>query len=104
MKTLAKEWGMPPADAVLSRNLQFISNPSLWNLWPYLPLIRDTTSVRELGVMVDLHGRVGITGFSATVFLTNLFTLPQQLDELLALPKEVFDTAEELIAAGWRVD
>jgi len=102
--TVVKEWAMPATDAVLARNLQFISNPSHWNLWPYLPLIRDTTSDHELGVMVDLNGGVGITGFSATVFLTNLFTLPQRLEELLALPKEVFDTAEELIAAGWRVD
>jgi hypothetical protein len=38
------------------------------------------------------------------VFLTNLFDLPGSLDQLLALPKEVFDGAEELIQAEWRVD
>ena len=51
-----------------------------------------------------LRGTSGPYGFSATVFLTNLFLLPKTLDEFLALPKEVFDTAEEVGAAGWVVD
>jgi len=33
-----------------------------------------------------------------------VFDLPARLDQLLALPKEVFDSADELIRAGWRVD
>lgn len=36
--------------------------------------------------------------------LTNLFLLPRTEAELLALPKEIFDTAEEIGAAGWVVD
>jgi hypothetical protein len=36
--------------------------------------------------------------------LTNLFTLPRTLDQFLALPKEIYDTFDELVAAGWRVD
>jgi len=36
--------------------------------------------------------------------LTNLFFVPATLDEMLALPKESFDTFEELLAAGWRID
>jgi hypothetical protein len=46
----------------------------------------------------------GLTGFSPTVWLTNLFTLPPTVAEFLELPREVFDTADELVAAGWRVD
>jgi hypothetical protein len=30
--------------------------------------------------------------------------MPKQLDEFLALPKEMFDTREELADAGWCVD
>jgi hypothetical protein len=33
-----------------------------------------------------------------------LFALPPSFDEFLALPKEVFDSAEEVSAAGWLVD
>ena len=33
-----------------------------------------------------------------------LFQLPATFTAFFALPKEVFDTAEELIAAGWSVD
>ena len=35
---------------------------------------------------------------------TNPFLIPRHFEALLALPKEAFDTAEEVIAAGWRVD
>lgn len=43
-------------------------------------------------------------GFSATVVLTNLFLMPATEEEFFALPKEVFDTPEEVAAAGWRID
>jgi len=46
----------------------------------------------------------GLTGYSATVFLTSLFLLPATWDEFRALPHETFDGAEELFDAGWRVD
>jgi hypothetical protein len=38
------------------------------------------------------------------VFLCNIFCLPSTEEELLALPKGVFDTCEELSGAGWAVD
>ena len=46
----------------------------------------------------------GRTGYSATVFLVNLFCVPGDEGELLALPKEVHDTPEEVYESGWRVD
>ena len=45
-----------------------------------------------------------LAGYSATVFLTNLFLLPERLDEFLALSRETFDTPEEVFDAGWRID
>jgi hypothetical protein len=39
-----------------------------------------------------------------TVFLENVFLVPSTAEELLKLPKEVFDTYEELLQAGWLVD
>jgi hypothetical protein len=54
--------------------------------------------------MVDLRGTTGRTGFGATVFLANLFELPSCERELLALPREVYDSADEVVTAGWEVD
>jgi len=87
------------------RNLLFLSSPSLWCNWPFLPLIRRRPGQeQEYGVLFDAMTACEITGFSATVFLTNLLLMPSTLDQFLALPKEVFDSPEEIEAAGWRVD
>ena len=88
----------------LVRHRIVMACPATWPVWPFLPVVRRTSGDEELGVLFDAFGLCRLTGFSASVFLTNLFTLPPSLPELLALPKEVFDTPEELIAAGWRVD
>lgn len=87
----------------LARQLLVVTTPPLWAAWPFLPLVRRAGGRRDLGVLFDARA-AGLTGYSATVFLTNLFLLPPALDRFLALPKEVFDSAEELLAAGWRVD
>jgi hypothetical protein len=87
-----------------ARDLLYVTNPDLWPCWPFLPVIRRTGTEEELGLMYDVRGTCGPTGYSATVFLCNLFQLPATEAEFLQLPREVFDTAEELLAAGWRVD
>jgi hypothetical protein len=87
------------------RSLHFISNPRLWPCWPYLPLVRRNPGVEEeYGVMFDAIGFCGKPGYSATVFLTILFEMPNTLSGFLALPKEVFDEKEEIVNAGWSVD
>ena len=45
-----------------------------------------------------------LTGYSATVFKTCLFLLPPTFEQFLALPRDTFDDAEELLDAGWVVD
>jgi hypothetical protein len=97
----------PPAAeaAERTRNLLYLSTPGLWPTHPYLPLVRRRGGPDyECGLLYDLFGLSGRTGYSATVFLTNLFTLPATVPELLALPREVYDSAEEVFNAGWRVD
>lgn len=87
------------------RSLLFFASPALWPGWPFLPVVRRAAGRHdELGVMFDLLHVCGLPGYSATVFLTNLFELPEDLEGLLALPREVFDTPEEVLAAGWSVD
>ena len=88
----------------LGRHLLVITTPALWPTWPFLPVVRRTAGKVELGLVFDAMGTSSRTGFSATVFECNLFLLPPSFEEFLALPREVFDTADELLEAGWRVD
>ena len=50
------------------RHLLFLSTPSLWQLWPFLPLVRRTNGHEELGLMYDMFHVTGRTGYSACVF------------------------------------
>jgi hypothetical protein len=85
--------------------LLFIERPDLWLAWPFLPVVKRLPELPlEYGVLFDAMGSSNLPGYSATVFLTNLFLMPRQLNRFLSLPKEVFDTREELVQAGWCVD
>ena len=87
------------------RDLYFFTHPGEWKLWPFLPLVRRPAGGdEELGLLFDAWGASGRAGHSATVFLCNLFLMPQTLEEFLELPKEVFDAPEEMADAGWTVD
>ncbi len=86
------------------RHLLFLSTPQLWPCWPFLPLVRRTKGIEEQGLLFDVFHTSGLSGFSATVFLCNLFEIPSTQTEFLSLPKEVHDTPLELYEAGWRVD
>ena len=88
-----------------ARDLLLFTTPRLWQNWPFLPIIRHRSDGDlDFGVLYDCKGLNGQLGFSATVFLTNLFAKPRKEAEFMALPKEVFDTPEEMAAAGWIVD
>ena len=88
------------------RNLLFMCDPRLWPAWPFLPLVRRHrgTDDPDCGLLCDLEGLLGLAGYRCTVHRCNLFCLPPRLQELLDMPRETFDTFEELLAAGWRVD
>jgi hypothetical protein len=82
-----------------------MSQPELWPVRPFLPLVRRKPGCEEeYGVLYDLFHSKGQTGYSATVFLTNVFLLPATESEFLALPKEIYDTVDEVYASGWRID
>jgi hypothetical protein len=58
----------------------------------------------ECGLLYDALNVSRRTGYNATVFFCNLFCVPSDEDEFLALPRETFDRPEEVFEAGWRVD
>jgi hypothetical protein len=88
-----------------ARNLLFMSTPELWQTWPFLPIMRQRPgSDQECGVLCDLLHYSGRAGFSATVFLCNFVLTPQTEPEILRLPREVYENAEQVYAAGWRID
>jgi hypothetical protein len=92
-------------DELRTRNLLYLTTPSLWAHWPFLPLMRRREGQEEeFGVLCDLMGMSQTPGFSATVFLCNLFCMPPNVNDILELAKEVHDTAEEVYDTGWRVD
>ncbi|MBP3957844.1 hypothetical protein J8F10_21535 [Gemmata sp. G18] len=91
------------ASPARDRTVLFLSNPALWPAWPFLPVVRRRRGAEVLGVVFDARS-ARRTGYSATVFITNLFALPPNFEAFLALPHETFDSAEELVAAGWCID
>ena len=91
------------ASGARARTVLFLTTPALWPMWPFLPVVRRSRGHEELGVVFDARA-AGLLGFSATVYLTNLFLLPADFDSFLALPHETFDSAEELADGGWSVD
>jgi hypothetical protein len=94
-----------PPRSPRERSLLFLTRPDLWPHWPFLPLVRRRPGAPEFyGVAFDALRAAGLPGYSATVFLSNLFELPPTLSGLLALPRECFDAPEEILDAGWSVD
>ena len=96
----------PPAARPRQRDLLMFRSPALWVCWPFLPVVRPTPDGpgQQLGVLYDAHSACGRYGFSATVFAANLFLLPSTEEQLFALPRLVYDTADEMAEDGWTVD
>jgi hypothetical protein len=87
------------------RNLLFFTQARLWPTWPFLPLVRRRPGQEEeYGLLFDAKTVCGLLGLSATVYLCNFFLMPRTLDAFLALPRETYDTAEEMADAHWTVD
>jgi hypothetical protein len=89
----------------VARDLFFFRSPERWPAWPYLPVVRrKLDGSMDVGILYDFAHTSGRTGYGSTVFLCNVVFVPDTEEQLLALPKEVFDTFEEVSAAGWAVD
>jgi hypothetical protein len=96
---------MTREDPDRAAHLALLADPSRWPAYPFLPLIRPRPrGDADVGILVDALGAFGWPGFRATAFLDPLLDLPATPAGLRALPRETFDTLDELYAAGWRVD
>lgn len=92
-------------DPLRERSLFFLATPTLWQLWPFIPVIRRKPGEEEeLGVVYDALHAINLPGHACTVFFCNVFLLPDSVAELLAMRREVYDTFEQIVDAGWRVD
>jgi hypothetical protein len=92
----------PAADR--GRHLLFLATPALWPSWPFLPLVRRRPGgAEELGLLFDAAA-AGVPDRRYAVRHANLFLLPATLAEFLALPAEIYDSAEAVFAARWRID
>jgi hypothetical protein len=86
--------------------MRYFAQPHLWPMWPFLPLTRPAPegSETQCGILYDAVGVSSRYGYSSTVILANLLSLPDREDELLALPRITYDTFDELADDGWAVD
>jgi hypothetical protein len=83
--------------------------PKAWTHWPFLALVRENAEGYrglDYGLLIDIFHATkwGLSGYSSTIFLCNFYAKPEEWNEILALPKEVFDTLEEVYSAGWKID
>lgn len=92
-------------DEAREQTMYFLAHRREWGLWPFLPLVRRSRGCLPTnGVLFDAMGSRSMPGFEHTIFLVNVYELPETLKELLAVPREVFSSAEQIIDAGWVVD
>ena len=94
---------MHTATANSQRSMSIFCQPQRWLLHPWLPVSRRTHGYPELGVIVDTRS-YDVHGYDCCVFLVNMFDAPGTWQEMLDLPKIVYDTLEELAADGWLAD
>jgi hypothetical protein len=101
---------MPPTPTprrrATARDLAFLQTPERWPRYPFLPLVRclGDRTLPECGLLYDALGVSGRVGYRCTVFLVNLLAVPTTEAALLAAPRRVYDTFDELADDGWVVD
>ncbi len=94
-----------PVRELRQRSLALILTPPAWLLWPFLTLRREKPGgLLELGVLYDARGVRDLYGFTSTVFLTNVFEMPDTEGAFLKLPRCVYDSVEALLDDHWIVD
>ena len=98
MKSKVQVWD--PVKARVEATRMLVGNFDNWPVWPILPMrneIEKDKGSHRLGVMTEEDTD------TYNVYLINLFQIKRGMD-WDALPVAKFDTVEELIDSGWRLD
>ncbi len=77
-------------------HIQMIKTPKEWPRFPFLPLTRPKHGDEELGVIWVRE--------PYTVRLTNLYLRPSSEEDWRRLEACYYDSAEAMVADGWRVN
>jgi len=86
-------------------NLLFFTSPHLWSVWPFLPLVRRLPGKEEeYGLLFDTKKTMKHWACLPRSSFATCFWMPPTVEEFLALPKETYDTPEEIADAGWLID
>lgn len=84
---------------------RLFANPTIWPQWPYLPVLRLQTDERpEFGLLYDAEGYSDKSGHQTTVFCATPADIALQESRFLKLPRHIYESVDELAAAGWIVD
>lgn len=79
---------------------QMIQNPDRWPMGFFLPVKKENPKggFSIVGFMVD-H-----TGLRNTIFEGNMYTYLEDQKPLKDFPRHEYETVDQLLTAGWRVD
>ena len=81
------------------RDATLIRHPGSWPGWPYLPLTKAIPNAdKQLGTM--LAGE----GYGSTIFLVNMYSMPRNKEDFDGLPRKVYNSAEDIVLDGWKID
>jgi len=97
---MAKAKGWDPVKARIEATRHLVGDYDNWPTWPILPMRNEVEwdrGAKVLGVMTEEDSD------TYNVYHINLFQLKTGMD-WDAIPVTKFDTVEDLIDAGWRVD
>jgi len=79
------------------RDVSMIKDPNMWPRWPALPMKKLLGRQIKCGYIID-------DGKKPDIIIGSIFDIPRDPILLKALPREEYDSAEEVSADGWRVD
>ena len=81
---------------------EFIKHPDYWPAWPFLPIRRR--KIGDCGLENECALLIATSQPWHSVYLCNLFALPDNIAELNGMRGPSYDSVEALLADGWQVD